>query len=99
MQWRSGNVYWEQLSQASSYACLSDDISFAKEFLDTLLVHTVATVRVPGRRTDDHAINVEVLNQSAISELFPNCMKLVDVQTSKGEVDPVHAGETAPDNH
>jgi hypothetical protein len=56
----------------------------------------VATVRVPGRRTDNHEINVEVLNQSAVSELFQNYMKLVKVQTSKGEVDPVHTGETAP---
>jgi hypothetical protein len=75
-----------------------DYISFAKEFLDTLLVHTVATVRVPGRPRDNHAINGEVLNQSAISELFQNYMKLVKVLTGKGEVDPVHTGETAPDN-
>jgi len=52
-------------------------MSFAKEFLNTLLVHTVATVRVLGRRTDDQAINVEFLNQSAISELYGKYMKLV----------------------
>ena len=74
-------------------------MSFTKGFLSTLLVHTLATVRVLGRRTDDHVINVEVLNQSAISELYGKYMKLVKVQTSKGEVDPVHAGETASDNH
>jgi len=74
-------------------------VSFTKGFLSTLLVHTLATVRVLGRRTDDHVINVEVLNQSAISELYGKYMKLVKVQTSKGEVDPVHAGETASDNH
>jgi len=89
MQWRSGNVYWEQ---ASSYACLSDYVSFAKEFLNPLLVHTVATARVTGRRTDGHAMNVEVLHKSAISELLRNYSKLVKVQTSKGEADPVHAG-------
>jgi len=99
MQWPSWNVYWEQLTQASSYAYLPDYMSFAKEFLNTLSVHRVATVKVPGRRTDDHAINVEVLNQSATSELYGKYMKLVKVQTSKGEVDPVHAGETASDNH
>jgi hypothetical protein len=96
MQWRSGNLYWEQ---ASGYLCLSDYVSFAKKFLNTLLVHTVVTARVHSRRKDDHAMNAEVLNQSGISELFRSYWKLVKVQTSKGEVDPVYTGETAPDNH
>jgi hypothetical protein len=50
----------------------------------------VATVRVLGRGTDDHVIYVEV--QYAISELYGTYKKIVKVQLSIGEVDPVHAG-------
>jgi hypothetical protein len=74
MQWRPRNVYWKHTLQVGSYTCLSDLISLVKEssIYCITLADTLAAASAPGRRKDDRAIEVEVLGQSTIFELFRN---------------------------